>query len=340
MGLFKWLGEPLVDLTYNLTAHKNIEVEIEDVGYNVTEYDGSKPTLYRPQVFSEYIGQEKAKSILKAYIEASKTRNRVLPHVLIHGKAGCGKTTLAKIIANEMGVTYKEVVNSTITQNYQLIQLIEEVNGGILFIDELHSMERNMAETIYSAMEDYKYNGVAIKPFTLIGATTEYGELIEKERPFVDRFEVILELQDYTIDELALLIRQYRNMSFPKDQFDVNHYKIIAENARLTPRIAIRLTKATIYLHGDLEKVLYNHSIIAEGYTEKDLIVLKFLNNEPKGSGLSGIAQKLDTSASNYMQQIEPYLVRNNLISRTPRGRKLTQKGLNKIKELELIKNK
>lgn len=331
MNIFslRWWTDPLVKIIEYIKTPYTIEV-VQEI-----EFEPAPSThIYRPETFDEYIGQEKAKSILKDYIKAMKERKQTLPHILIHGQAGCGKTTLAKIIAKTIRKPFREAITSTLVTPYDLLLAIKRVDGGVLFLDEIHAIDRDLAESIYSIMEDFKYNGEPIQPFTLIGATTEIGEMIEDMRPFVDRFRLPIELEDYKDNEIALLSRQYRLNAFPHDNMPLALHNIIARNARKTPRIAIRLTEATCYLK-DLNKVLYNFNIIKDGYTHKDLKTLKYIALNEKGVGLQGLVSYLGTSAKNYSHEIEPYLLKNQLLIRTPRGRKITPEGLIKIQELE-----
>lgn len=294
----------------------------------------NKVNIFRPTNFSEYIGQEKAKDILKSYISATKQREKIFPHVLIHGKPGCGKTTLARIIANELGVKFTETMTSEITNFYGLLFKINLADGGILFLDEIHSLERTTAESIYTIMEDFTFEGRPVKPFTLIGATTELGEIIKDRKPFYDRFKIIIELEDYTPEEITKIVYQYKQNSFPTDLVSNPTLDIIGKNSRGTPRNGIRLLEATVYLNGDIKRTLKNFSVIYEGYTLKDLKLLEYLNNNPKGVGLQGLVAYLDIDMESYVYNVEPFLLQNGLVVRTPRGRKISDSGKKKIEEL------
>lgn len=292
-------------------------------------------TIFRPTEFNQYIGQEHAKTLLKNYIKGTGKREVIFPHTLIHGSAGYGKTTLAKILAHQLKVTLVETITSDITDFSCLQSLIESCNGGILFLDEIHSIDRNNAEKLYSIMEDFSYSGQEINPFTLIGATTELGEILRNRRPFYDRFKIILGLAEYNTEELTAIIKQYNQKMFEKEKLDNGVLRKIAGNSRSTPRTAIRLLEATIYFDGDIDKVLKCFNIIQSGYTKTDLQLLKYMNQNPNGIGLQGIATYLDTSKDNYLYETEPYLLKNGLIIRTPRGRKISEKGINTINILK-----
>jgi Holliday junction DNA helicase RuvB len=294
-----------------------------------------KSNIFRPKLFKDYIGQTNAKETIKSYIEGTKQRNKLFPHFLINGNAGCGKTTLVRIIANELRVGITELVGKGIFDLEQLVEHFLNANGGIVFIDEIHALPREFVEPLYSIMEDFTYEGQAIEPFVFAGATTEIGEIIKDRRPFYDRFKIKIELDDYTIWDIRKIIKNYQVNLFPQDKLEVNDYTRIARNSRMTPRRGINLLESTIYLNGDVSKALRNNKIIANGFTYKDLQALKYIASSTSGVGLESVALYLDTSKENYTYDIEPYLLKNGLISRTSKGRKITELGINLIKILD-----
>jgi len=294
----------------------------------------SKSKFFRPKTWDEYIGQTKVKNIMKSYIEAMIRRKQVLGHVLIHGQAGTGKTTLAEIIANELQVKIQELIGSSVNRVGSVVKMIQRVNKGVLFIDEVHAVDRNTTEQLYPIMEDFKFMGNKIKPFTLIGATTELGEIIQDRKPFFDRFKIIIELDDYTTSEMVEIVKQYKDKVFMADEVIKEDYIKIAQNCRGVPRRAIRLLEARVYL-SDMKQVLKNFRIIKEGYTDKDLKTLEYIANCDKGVGMQSIASYLGTSVKGYLYEIEPYLLQSGVISRTVRGRRITDIGVKKIKELK-----
>jgi len=297
-----------------------------------------EPVIYRPKSFKEYIGQERSKKILSRYIEAVLKRDIVFPHTLIYGHAGYGKTTLARIIAKTLGVDIIEMITSDVTGISRIIEEIQSHYEVIIFLDELQSIGRDTAEKMYTMMEDGIYGSQDLMPFTLMGATTELGEILKNRRPFYDRFKIIIELENYKKNELIQIAEQYKEHTFPEDEISQALYKIMAENCRGTPRFLLRLLDATVYFNGEIYEVLDSFGIIKDGYTYKDLKVLKYISGA-RTVGLQGIASYLDTSTENYLFQIEPYLLQNGLITRTMRGRKITNEGLKMIEELEKLKN-
>jgi len=289
--------------------------------------------IFTPSNFNEYIGQDKVKHILSKYIESTKSRNIIFPHTIISSKAGMGKSTLAKIIAKSLNKELVEIISSSIVKDKNVLQnIVLGLEGKILFIDEIHSLPRKEAETIYTLMENFTFNDKKY-PFTLIGATTEVGEVIKTKKPFYDRFKLPLELEDYTYKNLITIAKQYREEVFKQDKIKENNYKLIAENSRYTPRILIRLLESVIYFNEDIDRVLDSFNIIYNGYTQKDLKLLEYLSKN-KIVGLQGIASFLDTSKENYLYELEPYLIKENVIIRTPRGRSISDNGLKILKQL------
>jgi len=339
MGLKEWFFKPAEDIVRDI---KNIGPEGVDIK-NFKPIDlpekekiaeEVKSGMFRPSNFDEYIGQIKAKDLLKQYISFANERGDALPHTLLVAQAGYGKTTLARIIANELGVPFKEMITSEIEDFYEVLNTIEEQNGGIIFLDEIHSLVRDTAEQFYTLMEDFVHDGEKVPQFTLIGATTEIGELQETRKPFVDRFLLPVVLEDYTNLNLVTIGKQYNIKMYPNDILTDKVMHIISDNSRGTPRTIVRLIEATIRFKGNIKSVLNNFSIIKDGYTQNDLYTLNYIAQNDKGVGLQGLSSYLGTSKSNYLYSIEPYLLKNGLILRTPRGRKITSKGIKMVKEL------
>jgi holliday junction DNA helicase RuvB len=300
------------------------------------EKQKKKPYLYRPLDFDDYIGQPKAKNRLKAFIVGSKKFNKPYPHVLIHGNAGTGKTTLARIIAEQLQVRWSELLAQDINVE-EFLSAISEVDGGIIFLDEIHRMKRTTVEQLYSLMEDFMWNGVMVKPFTLIGATTEIGEIIKTRRPFYERFKLVIELEDYTINDIHKIISKYADKTYPDEPKIDTDLMLLAENSRLTPRRGIKLSDYLFYSGFSVIKVLEDNDIIDKGYTYKDLKTLKYLKKVNKPVGMDCLSLYLDIPIISYNYEIEPYLIKTECINRTARGRMVSPTGIKLITHLESI---
>ena len=285
----------------------------------------------RPQYLSEYIGQEKAKEILKVYIEAAKKRKEALEHVLLYGPPGLGKTTLAGIIANEMGSNIK------ITSG-------PAIENDVLFVDEIHRLSRQVEEVLYPAMEDFEIDimigkgatarsiRLDLPKFTLVGATTRVGLLTA---PLRDRFGVVHKLDFYTTNELVQVLERSANV------LDVTLEREgaleLARRSRGTPRLANRLLKRV----RDFAQVRYDSVITKEvaeyaldllevdrlGLDKGDRAILETIADKFGGGpvGLDTIAAALGEDSGTIEDVYEPYLIQNGLIERTPRGRAITR---------------
>jgi Holliday junction DNA helicase RuvB len=328
----KWLKKQPTDI-FNLSDDCFPSIEYNDVD--------KKSTHYTPQSFDEYIGQHKAKTLLQSYIKGVIARKKQPPHLLISGLPGCGKTTLARIFAKEfanarrVNTHYYECIATTIPTIEFFVNAIRQLDGGIFVLDECHALERMVVEKMYTILTDFSFNGQALTPFTLIGCTTEYGEMIEKCEPFVQRFPLQVQLDGYTEDDIIKILRQLKAHEFNDLTGDCESiYKIISRNARNTPRTAISYLRSTYYLDGNVQSALYNQNVLDNGYTKDDLKILECISKS-NIVGIQAICSFLGTSNKNYLNK-EAFLFKNGLISRTPRGRTLTDEGramLNKLKE-------
>lgn len=301
----------------------------------------------RPRYLAEYIGQTQVKENLKIYIEAAKMRSEALDHVLLYGPPGLGKTTLANIIANELGVSLRTTSGPAIERPGDLAALLTNLQeGDVLFIDEIHRLHRTVEEVMYPAMEDFALDimigkgpsarsvRLDLPPFTLIGATTRAGML---SAPLRDRFGVVSRLEFYTMDELSFIVS--RNADLLGIEIVGDAAEEIALRARGTPRIANRLLKRV----RDYAQVRGDGIITPEITTE----ALKLLQVDPRGldsidhkmlhsmiTGFRGGPVGLDTIAATIGEEsqtiedvYEPYLLQIGFLQRTPRGRIVTPAG-------------
>ncbi len=325
----------------------DMDFESRIVSSSFTSDDNDIELSLRPQHIDDYIGQEKVKENLRIYIEAAKTRGEPLDHVLLYGPPGLGKTTLAGIIANEMGVNFRVTSGPAIEKPGDLAALLTNLNeGDVLFVDEIHRLSRAVEEVLYPAMEDNALDIIIgkgpsarsirldLKRFTLIGATTRAGQL---SAPLRDRFGVIFRLELYTPEELAGIVR--RSAGILNIGIDDDGALEIASRSRGTPRIANRLLKrardfAQVLGKGEIDlesaQLALNRMEIDElGLDNIDRLLLSSIIKFYKGGpvGLETIAAAIGEEAVTIEDVYEPYLMQIGFLSRTPRGRMVTPAG-------------
>lgn len=301
----------------------------------------------RPKTISEYIGQEKAKDNLSVFIDAARMRNEPLDHVLLHGPPGLGKTTLAAVIANEMGVNMRITSGPAIEKPGDLVAMLTNLNeGDILFVDEIHRLNRAYEEILYPAMEDYAIDIILGKgpsanslhlelpKFTLIGATTRSGQLTA---PLRDRFGVTLRLELYTPDEVCRIVE--RSADILGIEIDREGAYEIASRSRGTPRIANRMLRrvrdfAQVRADGVITKEVAD---MALSRLEVDKLGLDSLDRRMLRSiiefygggpvGLETLAATINEEAVTLIDVYEPFLLQQGFLTRTPRGRCVTKKA-------------
>ena len=314
---------------------------------NLIEEDIKIEGSLRPQTLNDYIGQSKVKENLKIYIEAAKQRHDALDHVLFYGPPGLGKTTLAGIIANEMGVHMKVTSGPAIEKPGEMAAILNNLQeGDLLFVDEIHRLNRQVEEVLYPAMEDYAIDimigkgatarsiRLDLPHFTLVGATTRAGLLTA---PLRDRFGVIHRLEFYSVDELKVIIQH--SAVILGVQIDEEGAVELARRSRGTPRLANRMLKRV----RDFAQVKYDGVITQDvantaldlmdvdkmGLDHIDRNILCTMIEKFKGGpvGLDTLAAAIGEDAGTIEDVYEPYLIKNGFLNRTPRGRVATERA-------------
>lgn len=320
---------------------------ISDVKMHDNEEEKLVEVTLRPKTFQEYVGQDRLKNNLQLAIKAAKKRKEPIDHVLLYGPPGLGKTTMATVIANEMGANLRVTAGSAIVRAGDLASILTNLSDGdILFIDEIHRLGRSVEEVLYSAMEDFKLDIVIGKgpaarsirldlpKFTVIGATTRTGALTA---PLRDRFGIVSRLEFYTNEEITQIIE--RAAKLLNNQIKNDAAQLLASRARLTPRVANRLLKrvrdyADVNGDGIIDLPTTKSALdlleideLGLEASDRNLLTSMIKNYGTNPIGLNTLSALTGDEATTIEDFYEPYLLQTGLLERTPRGRRVTLKG-------------
>ena len=313
----------------------------EKVGFLRKKYtpEEVKPVkfIYRPKTLTEYIGQERAKELVNLTLAKIRTIKPI--HILISGTKGCGKSTLANIIASELGFDINWTIGGAFTMEALQKFLVKNQDAKqpqILFIDEIHNLSKEVGEYLYPVIEDFilpEGSNLKLRPFIFMGATTEKNMLMKKFAPLVDRCGADIILEQYTAEDIKNILKQYNDKIY---QLNIAEevYEILSKNVRFTPRIALTFFDDFVVCK-DIDKVLSAHRVVMNGLTTTDIKILNHLKDVNKPVGIEALAMIVGLTRVDFQYCVEPFLIAQGYMSRTARGRVLTSKGETLLQEIK-----
>lgn len=294
-----------------------------------------KKFIFRPRNLEEYIGQDKAKARIRLNLKKIAEIKPV--HILINGNAGHGKTTLAYVIVNELGAKLYSIIGSNFNRDalFDFIVSNEEdpYKLHVLFIDEIHSLSKDMAEVLYPILEDFRSGNEDLKPFVMIGATTEKATLVKKFNPLVDRCGCHIPLGSYTPENIENILTQYSQQLYEVHCIPNEIIKQLAISSKMIPRIAISMLDDYIVCK-DIKLLLSAHRMVHGSLNEIDIQILTSLRTNEKPMGQKNISIKAGIDNVDYVYMYEPFLIKQDYINVTTRGREITKKGIAVLKEI------
>jgi len=294
-----------------------------------------KKYSFRPRNLEEYIGQENAKELINLNIQKILTIKPV--HFIISGSAGHGKSTLAYIIANMTKFKIHTYIGGSFTMENLQDFLVKNADGepNILFIDEIHGLPKELAEFLYPLVEDFilPLGNIKVRPFIFIGATTDKNILLKRFNPLVDRCGCQINLSHYKAEDIKRILKQYNDQIYQVN-IEEEIYNILSVNTRYNPRISIALFDDYMICQ-DIQKVLKAHRIIKNSLTTDDILIMEHLLEINKPVGVETLAIIIQQTKQDYQTLIEPFLIQQGYLSRTARGRVITEKSKKLLQEIK-----
>jgi Holliday junction DNA helicase RuvB len=310
---------------------KKEDLDLSNIKFNENKVSKNQ---WRPTEWNEYISQENVKGEMQDNVSGCLRLGETYPHTIVNGSAGHGKTALIELLAGQLNVPFVCCIGNDLNDRQVMIDKIAEAQGGILFIDEIHTLNNKIGNWLLPVIEQFKIQGKDIEEFTMIGATTEKGELIKRLKPFVDRCEP-LTLEHYNSEDITKIITQFHKNVYGEHEISAEVLNRISNNSRLTPRNALRLLKLFIRV-GSIDKVLERQHIVLDGITKTDIKLLEYLNKCEKPVGLEALSLYLGTSKNNYLYETEGFLIQKGFLLRQPRGRTISEEGKKLLEKLKV----
>ncbi len=317
-----------------------MKIEIKNAKFNaskIKEYKGEeiKQFEFRPQTWEQFISQDEAKERAKTIVKKAKRGIRC--HFLVDGIKGHGKTTFVELLAKSLDAHLIERVGKQVDED-SLLDIINEINTSekkyvVFFLDEIETTDWRVIKILNPIIEQFKINNVKIKPFIFAGATINKHVLIKNNPDTLDRIPTHIKFARYTAEDIAKIIRQYKEQLYPDEIIPDEVIKTISENCKFNPRTSIALLEDFI-VEQDIQKVLKNNKIIRDGLNKMDIEILKTLNQSKRALGANALAMKCKLSEKEYVTEFEPFLVEYDYINRVP-SRVITEKGKQLLEELK-----
>ena len=312
------------------------EIIIKQPDLNITSTDVRQQKLPKPENLKEYIGQSNNKQLV---LKTIKIINIIRPiNIFLHGYPGCGKTTLSEIIAKELDAHFIYTIPEQLKDIEKIKDVLNTIQTSkklvVWMVDEIHNIDKKLINILLPVLHDYKLGNTPIKQFVFIGATTDYNKLYKKSEALVSRFQTKIKMDKYNIDEIATIIKQYHQKMNLDIDIPENDYILIAKNSKGVPREAINLLLKRL-VSNNVEEVLKDHKIIANGITITDIKILETLSYSKEAIGSSSLSQQVNMLKEDFEYVYEPYLVEQGFIERTKSGRRITNKGEKILEELQ-----